>query len=213
MKKSILLSLFAVVLLAWCTATPKNLEDKIVDTGKKAVEKVQDKEVQENEEEKKWEQSAKSEELKEKWKDGEVGREDDNMKNAEEEKEDDNMQENDEETNADQNDENADDEDVMANNEENQEGQSDGDEWGKLYSLEEVTKHATADDCWFVIDGQVYDVTSFISAGKHPWGTAILQWCGKDATELFKTRPMGSKTPHSPKAWANLENFEIGALK
>ncbi len=78
------------------------------------------------------------------------------------------------------------------------------------YSLEEVSKHNKSDDCWIVINRTVYDVTGFIAAGKH--GKAILQGCGIDATELYETRPMGSKTPHSPTARSLLKNYSIGEV-
>jgi len=81
----------------------------------------------------------------------------------------------------------------------------------KTYSLEEVALHDNKEDCWLVIDNKVYEVTSFI--GQHPGGEAILQGCGKDATTLFKTRPMGSGTEHSQKAYNGLVNFYIGDLK
>ncbi len=79
------------------------------------------------------------------------------------------------------------------------------------YTLEEVAKHSSREDCWIVIHGKVYDVTSFIP--EHPGGDAILQGCGKDATELFETRPMGSGTPHSEEARELLERYYIGELK
>jgi cytochrome b involved in lipid metabolism len=59
----------------------------------------------------------------------------------------------------------------------------------------------------------VYDVTKFIEASKHPGGEAIVEGCGKDATVLFATRPMGSGTPHSEKAYGFLTSFYIGDLK
>jgi len=77
-------------------------------------------------------------------------------------------------------------------------------------TLADVEKHSTKEDCWLVLSGKVYDVTEMI--GKHPGGEAILQGCGKDATELFETRPMGSKTPHSQKARDMAKGFEIGVL-
>ncbi len=83
---------------------------------------------------------------------------------------------------------------------------------GKTYPLSEVAKHATATDCWLAIGGKVYNVTPFIASGKHPGGAAILSGCGKDATVLFNTRPMGSGTPHSDKARSMLPNFFIGDL-
>merc|ERR1712060_719144 len=55
---------------------------------------------------------------------------------------------------------------------------------GAGYSMEEVAKHTTKDDCWVVVNGQVLDVTSFLS--QHPGGElAILTFAGKDATEEF----------------------------
>ena len=54
-------------------------------------------------------------------------------------------------------------------------------------SLADVAKHNTKADCWVVVDGQVLDVTSFLS--EHPGGElAILTFAGKDATEEFNMR-------------------------
>lgn len=79
------------------------------------------------------------------------------------------------------------------------------------YTMEEIAKHSMESDCWLLISGKVYDVTEMV--GGHPGGKAILEGCGKDATVLFNTRPMGSGTPHSEKANNNLEKFYIGDLK
>lgn len=81
------------------------------------------------------------------------------------------------------------------------------------FDLAEVAQHSTAGSCWLAIEGKVYDVTKFIEETKHPGGAAILQGCGRDATELFNTRPMGSKTPHSDKAKSFLSQFYIGNIK
>ena len=54
-------------------------------------------------------------------------------------------------------------------------------------SLADVAKHNTKADCWVVVDGQVLDVTSFLS--EHPGGElAILTFAGKDATEEFNMK-------------------------
>jgi len=82
----------------------------------------------------------------------------------------------------------------------------------KAITMAEIEKHAVKTDCWFAIDNNVYDVTQYIAGGKHGGGDAIIQGCGKDATELFNTRPMGSGTPHSDKARSFLPNFKIGVL-
>jgi succinate dehydrogenase/fumarate reductase flavoprotein subunit len=55
---------------------------------------------------------------------------------------------------------------------------------GKAYSLDDVAKHNTKDDCWVIVNGQVLDVTSFLP--DHPGGEkAILLYAGRDATEEF----------------------------
>ena len=82
----------------------------------------------------------------------------------------------------------------------------------KQITLEEIALHDQKSDCWFAIEDKVYDVTEFIASGKHPGKEAIIQGCGKDATELFNTRPMGSKTPHSETAKGFAESFRIGIL-
>merc|ERR1719235_2167866 len=55
---------------------------------------------------------------------------------------------------------------------------------GGGYSLEEVAKHNTKSDCWVVVNGEVLNVTSFLSS--HPGGElAIVTFAGKDASEEF----------------------------
>merc|ERR1712203_359221 len=51
-------------------------------------------------------------------------------------------------------------------------------------TLAEVAKHNTKTDCWVVVNGEVLNVTNFLS--EHPGGElAILTFAGKDATEEF----------------------------
>jgi len=80
-----------------------------------------------------------------------------------------------------------------------------------VLTLAEIAKHATADNCWFAIEGKVYDVTAFIAGGKHPGGEAILAGCGKDATEMFNERPSDGES-HSAAARLGLEKFYLGQL-
>ncbi|CCF59833.1 hypothetical protein KAFR_0I00520 [Kazachstania africana CBS 2517] len=54
----------------------------------------------------------------------------------------------------------------------------------RLILPEEVAKHKTPDDCWVVINGYVYDITSFIMS--HPGGPDVLETnAGKDVTAIF----------------------------
>lgn len=54
----------------------------------------------------------------------------------------------------------------------------------KSYTLEEVAKHTKDTDVWVVVNGQVLDVTSFLS--EHPGGKdSIMLFAGKDASEEF----------------------------
>jgi len=51
-------------------------------------------------------------------------------------------------------------------------------------TLAEVAKHNTASDCWIIIEGKAYDVTSWVS--KHPGGQdIILAYGGMDATDVY----------------------------
>lgn len=73
------------------------------------------------------------------------------------------------------------------------------------YSLQEVRKHAHADDLWMVIYNKVYDVTTFAPA--HPGGGEVLFDCaGVDATAAFKD------VGHSEDAFHMLLPYLIGEL-
>ncbi|KAK9720614.1 Osmotic growth protein [Basidiobolus ranarum] len=54
----------------------------------------------------------------------------------------------------------------------------------KEYSLDDIAKHNTEKDCWVVVNGQVLDVTDFLS--DHPGGKkSILLFAGRDASKEF----------------------------
>lgn len=53
------------------------------------------------------------------------------------------------------------------------------------YTLEDVSAHNSASDCWTAVNNNVYDLTAFIPS--HPGGTAIIPACGNDGTSLFKS--------------------------
>jgi len=87
----------------------------------------------------------------------------------------------------------------------------------KTFSTAEVSNHNQSNDCWTIIRGNVYDLTSFIA--RHPGGDEILRACGTDATTLFESRTsesgetIGSGTPHSASAQSQLESLKIGTLR
>lgn len=80
-----------------------------------------------------------------------------------------------------------------------------------IFTIDDIIAHDSAEDCWMAIDGAVYDMTGYVA--QHPGGDTILAGCGKDATELFETRPMGSGTPHSERARDMLGDYYIGELE
>src|SRR5690606_26722611 len=87
----------------------------------------------------------------------------------------------------------------------------------KTFSTAEVSNHNQSIDCWTIIRGTVYDLTSFIA--RHPGGDEILRACGTDATTLFESRTsesgetIGSGTPPSASAQSQLESLKIGTLR
>lgn len=86
----------------------------------------------------------------------------------------------------------------------------------EVYAAAEVADHNSASDCWTVINGSVYDITSYIP--RHPGGDEILRACGADGTTLFTQREevsgdvVGSGTPHSSSAASQLESLKIGTV-
>jgi len=78
----------------------------------------------------------------------------------------------------------------------------------RTFTLEEVAKHAVKGDCWMVIGGRVLNLSGYTT---HPGGDTFVPYCGKDGTEGFAT--MGGKEKnHSASAYANIDNYVIGAL-
>ncbi len=75
-----------------------------------------------------------------------------------------------------------------------------------MFTLEDVEKHGSKDDCYTAVRGSVYDVTAWIS--KHPGGEkAILSICGKDGTAQFEGKHGGQPRPEN-----ELSSFKIGTL-
>eukprot|EP00854_Cymbomonas_tetramitiformis_P014435 gene14435-17064_t len=76
----------------------------------------------------------------------------------------------------------------------------------KVYSLEEVAKHTTQEDCWLVVDGKVYDTTQYLE--DHPGGVDVmLESSGRDATEDFED------VGHSKNAKKIMEKYYIGEFE
>ena len=80
-------------------------------------------------------------------------------------------------------------------------------ESGTSYTLAQVSAHARASDCWSIVQNGVYNLTSWIN--QHPGGSgAILQMCGRDATDAFLGQHGGQRRPES-----ELQGFLIGTYK
>jgi cytochrome b involved in lipid metabolism len=77
------------------------------------------------------------------------------------------------------------------------------------FSMSDVAKHNNENDCWIVIDGKVYDVTSYIES--HPGGKIMANFCGQDGSAAFVTKGKKNK-PHSPAAYEILKTLYIGDL-
>jgi cytochrome b involved in lipid metabolism len=72
------------------------------------------------------------------------------------------------------------------------------------YALFDVAKHNNQTSCWTVVDGKIYDITSFISS--HPAGVSkILRGCGIDATNIY-----GRVGAHDV---SKLTDFVVGIIK
>jgi cytochrome b involved in lipid metabolism len=75
------------------------------------------------------------------------------------------------------------------------------------YTAAEVRTHNTASSCWSIINGDVYNLTTWI--GQHPGGAAAIQaLCGVDGTRSFNSKHEGSGD-----VMRQLVQFNIGRLK
>uniref|UniRef100_A0A0E0IV36 Cytochrome b5 heme-binding domain-containing protein n=1 Tax=Oryza nivara TaxID=4536 RepID=A0A0E0IV36_ORYNI len=75
----------------------------------------------------------------------------------------------------------------------------------KVFGFEEVAGHNVTKDCWLIIAGKVYDVTSFMD--EHPGGDEVLlAVTGKDATNDFED------IGHSESAREMMEKYLIGEI-
>ncbi|CAO3634210.1 unnamed protein product [Cunninghamella blakesleeana] len=75
----------------------------------------------------------------------------------------------------------------------------------KVFKREEVSRHATEEDCWIIIDNEVYDMSRFMDL--HPGGIfPILELAGKDATEAFYGL-------HRQEVLIKYQRYKIGTLE
>jgi cytochrome b involved in lipid metabolism len=73
-------------------------------------------------------------------------------------------------------------------------------------AVAEVLKHNTVSDCWSVVNGNVYDLTSYVS--NHKGGAAVITAiCGKDGTKAFSGQHAGASKPN-----ADLSSLLVGPL-
>lgn len=81
----------------------------------------------------------------------------------------------------------------------------------RTYTYAEVQQHRTAESCWVILYGNVYDVTSFLP--DHPGGSKIiLQLAGTEATEEYDPiHPPGTLEESLP-AEAKLGKFDESTL-
>ena len=73
-------------------------------------------------------------------------------------------------------------------------------------TMAEVAQHNSPTDCWSAVNGNAYDLTSWIAA--HPGGQGvILGMCGTDASAAFTAQHGGQRKPEQ-----ELANFMIGPV-
>jgi cytochrome b involved in lipid metabolism len=74
---------------------------------------------------------------------------------------------------------------------------------------QEVAKHNSANDCWMIINGGVYDLTDFLNL--HSGGSQfILEYCGQDGSVGFNTKDQTGS--HSSRDLAILNQYYLGDL-
>ncbi|KAI8356629.1 acyl-CoA dehydrogenase/oxidase [Choanephora cucurbitarum] len=75
----------------------------------------------------------------------------------------------------------------------------------KVFTREEVKRHASEDDMWIIIDSSVYDMSTFKDL--HPGGVfPILEFAGKDATDAFYGL-------HRQEVLVKYDRYKIGTIE
>ncbi|MDP1876582.1 MAG: cytochrome b5-like heme/steroid binding domain-containing protein [Actinomycetota bacterium] len=73
-------------------------------------------------------------------------------------------------------------------------------------TMADVASHAATTDCWAVVEGTVYDLSTW--GADHPGGPEVIAvLCGTDATTAFTTQHDGQAEPRQM-----LASFEVGPL-
>ena len=76
----------------------------------------------------------------------------------------------------------------------------------KKYNMQQVQQHSSPTDCWSVINGKVYNLTSWVN--RHPGGSSrIIALCGRDGSAMFN-----GMHGMDPRAKGVLHQFKIGRL-
>ncbi len=77
---------------------------------------------------------------------------------------------------------------------------------GSAYTTAQVATHNVQSNCWIIILGKIYNVTSFMAS--HPGGvSAIANRCGTDSTNVFTTSAWHA---HSSYAYSLLPTYYVG---
>lgn len=75
------------------------------------------------------------------------------------------------------------------------------------YTMSDVAQHKDKTSCWTAINGNVYDLTSFVE--KHPGGSMrILSICGADGSQAFNGQHGTKSRPNN-----ELDSLYIGMLQ
>ena len=60
----------------------------------------------------------------------------------------------------------------------------------------EISKHSTAKDCWSIVNGNVYNLTTYVQS--HPGGAGVIKnICGRDGSAAFKNQHGSSSKPNN----------------
>lgn len=68
----------------------------------------------------------------------------------------------------------------------------------KTYTAQEVAKHNLRNDCWIIVDGEVYDVTEYVD--EHP-GTPPIRPPATLALQRLPQRPLALDIALSPRSF------------